>query len=87
MDVFSGSQILNGPFASSTSTTTVSPVASTDQAGGASGEDDAEGEQSATVSNANIEEGGFELTDGQDAVNRCWGGEVNHLRSLDGLAV
>ena len=44
-------------------------------------------EQSATVSNANIEEGGFELTDGQDAVNRCWGSEVNHFRSLDGLAV
>ena len=44
-------------------------------------------EQSATVLERQHREGGFELSDGQDAVNRRWSGEVNHLRSLDGLAV
>ena len=87
MDVFSGSQIINGPRCFFHINHHREPRGFDRPGRRSVGEDDAEGEQSATVSNANIEEGGFELTDGQDAVNRCWGGEVNHLRSLDGLAV
>ncbi|MGB0377897.1 MAG: hypothetical protein ACPGGE_03665, partial [Poseidonia sp.] len=43
------------------------------------------GEQSAAVPSAYIKKGGLQLADGQDTLNRRWGGEVNHLGSVDGL--